>query len=75
VRKIEGVRKRERDSEWEREREWERGRERELLFLFFQGMTGALAPFSYRVIKDWQSIVFRTIAKNVVVTNFFYILP
>ncbi len=33
----------------EREREKEGERERELLFLFFKGMTGALAPFSYLV--------------------------
>jgi hypothetical protein len=35
--------------EGERERERERDRDVELLFLFLNGMTGALAPFSYLV--------------------------
>jgi hypothetical protein len=39
----------ERGRERERERERERGREREYLFL--NGMSGALAPFSYLVYK------------------------
>ncbi len=44
-------RERERKKERERggEREKESGREREYLFL--KGMTGALAPFSYLVLK------------------------
>ncbi len=65
-RKREGEREREREGERERKRQWVRereknregGREREgcricpkLLFLFFKGMTGALAPFSYLVDK------------------------
>jgi len=56
-------REREREKERERERERERGREREkeserckicpeLLFLFLKGMTGALAPYSYLVLKN-----------------------
>ncbi len=53
VREKEGVSERERGSEWERKREG--GREREKcriwLILFLKGMTGALTPFSYLVIK------------------------
>jgi hypothetical protein len=41
------VRAREREVERETERERERLRKRE--FLFFKGMTGALAPFNYLV--------------------------
>ncbi len=45
--------KREKEKEREREREIERCRKfSELLFLFLKGMTGALAPFSYLVLKD-----------------------
>ncbi len=50
-------RKSERESEKEegrergRERDRERDRDVELLLLFLKGMTGALAPFSYLVIK------------------------
>ncbi len=47
----EGGRKRESEKEGEIERERERGREVGLLFLVLKGMTGALAPFSYLVLK------------------------
>jgi hypothetical protein len=59
-RKREGERERERNREKERERERKREKERErercricpeLLFLFLKRMTGALAPFSYLVLK------------------------
>ncbi len=53
-RKGEGERKREGEREWERGSERERERCRicpEMLFLFLKGMTGAMVPFSYLVIK------------------------
>ncbi len=44
---------REREREREREKESERCRIcPELLFLFLKGMTGALAPYSYLVLKN-----------------------
>jgi hypothetical protein len=49
-RETEKERERERERERKREREKERERERELLFSFLEGMTGALAPFSYLVL-------------------------
>ncbi len=58
-RKKERVRKRERERVRKRESEKEGERERnkffncpELLLLFLKGMTGALAPFSYLVVKS-----------------------
>jgi hypothetical protein len=66
--------KRERGRERKREREKEGGggkRERErgricpeLLFLLFKGMTGALAPFSYLVIKNCHTIRWSLLLKN-----------
>jgi hypothetical protein len=55
-REREGDRKREGERKEERERGREGERERcricpELLFLFFKGMMGALAPFSYLVLN------------------------
>ena len=44
-------RKRERESEKEGEREGESWRERKREYLFLKGMKGALAPFSYLVLK------------------------
>ncbi len=52
--KRERERERGREKEGEGERESVRKRERKLLFLFFKGMTGALASFSYLVIINWQ---------------------
>ncbi len=46
-RETETERERQRDRETERQRD--RDRDVELLFIFLNGMTGALAPFSYLV--------------------------
>jgi hypothetical protein len=51
VRKWEGERERERV----RKREIERERERKRCRIFFKGMTGALAPFSYLVNNGLKS--------------------
>jgi hypothetical protein len=67
-REKEGGRERERERESEKEGERERCRIcPDLLFLFFKGMTGALAPFSYLIMLYYVAIVI--VLLHVVIMN------